>query len=118
MRRPSTYRVYLTKNSEYHVRALVCFGVRDRRTGEWVQTHWALAQKLASAFPDATGHMRTVDLPVVGESLSFVVEGEARQTSAILGVEERIALELGASLGRTPSHAMRRPRGGAARETR
>lgn len=117
MRRPSTYRVYLTKNSEYHVRGLVCLGVRDRRTGEWVEAHWALAQRLASAFPDATGHMRTVELPVVGESLTFMVEGRPRQTSAILAVEERIALELGSSLGRTPSHAMRRPRSAAARET-
>jgi hypothetical protein len=118
MRRPSTYRVYLTKNSEYHVRGLVCFGVRDRRTGQWVDTHWALTKKLASAFPDAEGRMSVVDLPVVGESLTFVVEGVARQTSAILGVEERIALELDASLGRTPSHALRRPRHAGPKETR
>jgi hypothetical protein len=115
MRRASAYRVYLTKNSEYHVRGLVCFGVRDRRSGAWVDAHWALAQKLASAFPDATGHMRTVDLPVVGESLSFVVEGETRQTSAILGVEERAHLEL--SIGRTSSQDLRRPRVSPARET-
>jgi hypothetical protein len=117
MRRPSTYRVYLTKNSEYHVRGLVCFGVRDRRTGGWVDAHWALQQKLASAFPDAEGRMRVVDLPVVGESLTFCVEGQAHKTSAILAVEERIALELD-SLGRTPGHAMRRPRTAGARETR
>jgi hypothetical protein len=116
MRRASAYRVYLTRNSEYHVRGLICFGVRDRRSGAWVDAHWALAQKLASAFPDATGHMRTVDLPVVGESLCFMVEGETRQTSAILGVEERAHLEL--SIGRTPSQDLRRPRTSAARETR
>jgi hypothetical protein len=107
MRRASAYRVYLTKNSEYHVRGLVCFAA-----------HWALAQKLASAFPDATGHMRTVDLPVVGESLCFIVDGEQRSTSAILGVEERAHLELDMSLGRTPSQDLRRPRTSAARETR
>jgi hypothetical protein len=118
MRRASAYRVYLTKNSEYHVRGLVCFGVRDRRSGGWVEAHWALAQKLASAFPDATGHMRTVDLPVVGESLCFIVEGEQRNTSAILGVEERAHLEIDMSLGRTPSQDLRRPRTSAARETR
>ena len=116
MRRASAYRVYLTRNSEYHVRGLVCFGVRDRRSGEWVEAHWALTHKLASAFPDATGHMRTVDLPVVGESLSFLVEGETRQTSAILGVEERAHLEL--SIGRTSSQDLRRPRVAAARETK
>ena len=33
MRRPSSYRVFLTRRSEYHVRGHVCFGVKDRRTG-------------------------------------------------------------------------------------
>lgn len=95
MRRPSAYRVFVTRNSEYHVRGLVCCGVRDRRTGRWVSTHWALNQTLATAFRDATGRMRALATPAVGESLQFVVGEHGVQTSPILSVEEREGLQLG-----------------------
>jgi len=116
MRRPSAYRVYLTRNSEYHVRGLTCFGVRDRRTASFLDDHWALGQRLEGTFADSTGHIRTYSLPVVGESLRFRVQGQLRQTSAILAVEERVGLEVD-PLGRTPAHALMRPRSTAARET-
>jgi hypothetical protein len=116
MRRPSAYRVYLTRNSEYHVRGLTCFGVRDRRSASYVADHWALGQRLDGTFPDASGHIRACELPVVGESLSFRVRGELHRTSAILAVEERASLEIDA-LGRTPLYALSRPRSHAARET-
>lgn len=100
------------------MRGLVCFGVRDRRSGTWVDAHWALRQRLASTFADHTGHICTIDLPVVGESLVFLVEDKPRPTSAILAVEDRAHFELGAgALGRTPSQDLRRPRASAARET-
>lgn len=96
MRRPSAYRVFVTRNSEYHVRGLVCCGVRDRRSGRWVHTHWALNQALATAFRDATGRMRTLATPSVGESLQFVIGDRGLMTSPILCVEEREGIALDA----------------------
>jgi hypothetical protein len=36
------HRIFVTRNSEYHVRRNVCVGVRDRRSGEWLAGHLAL----------------------------------------------------------------------------
>jgi len=94
MRRLSAYRVFLTRNSEYHVRGHVCFGVRDRRNGEWPSRHWALGQHLASAFPDHTGKMCSLGSPVVGEPLWFAAEAGPHCTSVLLAIEEREYCEL------------------------
>ena len=51
MRRPSAYRVFLTRSSEYHVRGRVCLGVKDRRTGAWTLGHPALRGRIASVGP-------------------------------------------------------------------
>jgi hypothetical protein len=94
MRRLSSYRVFLTRQSEYHVRGHVCFGVRDRRSGQWLEAHWALRKHLAQAFPDARGHMCSFTPPAIGEPLWFAVGGGVHHTSPVLAVEEREALEL------------------------
>jgi hypothetical protein len=108
MRRASAYRVFVTRNSEYHVRGLVCCGVRDRRSGRWVRDHWAINHALATAFRDATGRMRTLATPVVGESLQFVVGERGIVTSPILSVEEREGLELGKRGGAIEALRVRR----------
>jgi hypothetical protein len=94
MRRPSAYRVFLTRKSEYHVRSHVCFGVRDRRTGAFRADHWALGRALAGAFADARGALCSLDPPQVNEPLCFMVGGEPHYTSAVLAIEEREQLEL------------------------
>jgi hypothetical protein len=99
MRRPSAYRVFLTKNSEYHIRGHVCFGVRDRRTGRWYARHAALNRPLASSFSDDQGHMMAPKVPLIGEALEFVVEGEHVHSSPVLGVELREAYDVTAKLG-------------------
>jgi hypothetical protein len=38
--------VYVTKNREYHVFDEECVGVRDRRTGRWLDDHRAMRQRL------------------------------------------------------------------------
>lgn len=93
MRRPSAYRVFLTRSSEYHVRGRVCLGVRDRRTGAWTLGHPALRGQLASV--DAQGRLQSVLTPVIGECLWFVGGARPVQTSPVLAVEEREALALG-----------------------
>ena len=94
MRRLSAYRVFLTERNEYHVREYVCCAVRNRRTGRYLEDHWALDRPLADAFADAHGHMCSLSLPLVGEPLAFMVDGELFQTTPVLAVEEREALQL------------------------
>jgi hypothetical protein len=93
MRRPSAYRVFLTRSSEYHVRGRVCLGVRDRRTGAWSLGHPALRGRIASVGPE--GRPQSVGTPVIGECLWFVGGEQPVQTSPVLAVEEREALALG-----------------------
>lgn len=89
MRRPSAYRLFITRNSEYHVRGSVCCAVRDRRTGAWMQSHAAVGRPLADAFADASGRVRSASIPMIGEPLVFVLSSGPVRTSAVLSVEER-----------------------------
>jgi hypothetical protein len=94
MRRPSAYRVFLTRKSEYHVRSHVCFGVRDRRTGSWRPDHWALGCRLAGSITDSRGAMCSLGTPAVSEPLCFLVDEAPHYTSAVISIEEREQLEL------------------------
>ena len=100
MRRLSSYRVFLTRQSEYHVRGHVCFGVRDRRSGQWLGGHWALERRLATAFPDGNGKMCCISGPGIGEPLCFCVDDRLHETSPVLAVEERAHLDLAGGIGR------------------
>ena len=115
MRRLSGYRVFVTLRSEYHVRGHLCFGVRNRRTGQWHPEHWSLGKPLATAFTDGRGRLCSLSLPAIGEPLRFLVNDEVLETSAVLSVEEREAFAMAGPLGgrfaRTP------PPAGDARET-
>ena len=92
MRRLSAYRVFLTRNSEYHVRGHVCIGVRDRRSGHWLAQHPALTRPLAQSVVDVDGRLRSIGLPARGEFLEFDVEGCPLRTSPVLDIEERESL--------------------------
>jgi hypothetical protein len=109
MRRLSAYRVFLTRKSEYHVRGHACFGVRDRRTGGWHGTHWALGCKLAG----------WVGMPEIDERLCFVVGEELHYTSPVISIEEREQLELPRRLRLSPGllRAIARRPPGTIRET-
>ncbi len=43
------HRVYMTRNTEYHVRDNVCVAVRDRKSLDWRPAHIALDTKLEGA---------------------------------------------------------------------
>ena len=94
MRRLSAYRVFLTHQSEYHIRGHICFGVRSRRTGNWFSQHWALSRPLASAYADDHGRLRGLQFPAIGEPLRFKVDGEMLETTPVLGVENREHIQL------------------------
>ena len=85
------HRVFITRNTEYHVRGQTCVGVRDRRSGEWLRGHQALRQRLSGAlrFSIGGGMVPNTGLPQPGESLYFCSEAEGNElvTSAIVGVE-------------------------------
>jgi hypothetical protein len=84
----SHYQVFLTRNSEYHLRRHVCVGVRDRRTGRWFERHPALSHPLAGTVSTA-GELALVQAPVLGEALEFDVNGAPLRTTPILTIEKR-----------------------------
>ena len=88
MQSPSIYRVYFTRNSEYHLQNNVCVAVRDRRTGRWFDEHPALTRPLATAQLLAN-EFTSLHTPNLGESLDFAQEGELLRTSPVLNIEER-----------------------------
>jgi hypothetical protein len=88
MHSPSIYRVYFTRNSEYHLQNNVCVAVRDRRTGRWFDEHPALTRPLATAQLLAN-RFTSLHTPNLGESLDFAQEGELLRTSPVLNIEER-----------------------------
>ena len=117
MRRPSAYRVFLTRRSEYHVRSHECFGVKDRRTGQWHASHWALGMRLAGAIPDQRGKICSLGVPVLGEALCFLVDGEPNYTSPVMAIEEREHLDLHDRISPLLRAELARKPGGTSRET-
>lgn len=89
------HRVFVTRNSEYHVRRNICVGVRDRRTGQWLSSHLALRSTVSGGlkFHDNGAISASEGLPTVGESLFFIAAGRDLITSPVLNVE-RPALDV------------------------
>lgn len=86
------HRVYVTRNTEYHVRRRLCVGVRDRRTGEWMNGHMALKSEVSGGlkFHTSGAITPTEDLPTVGESLFFSASGRDLVTSPVVNVDRPI----------------------------
>lgn len=87
------HKVFVTRNSEYHVRREVCVGVRDRETGAWLRQHFAVARPVIGSIRFfESGAMRAAPgLPDVGESMYFEDLGRDLVTSAVLSVERPAA---------------------------
>lgn len=83
------HRVFVTRNTEYHVRRDVCVAVKDRRSGEWLRAHLALRQRVQGGikFTRHGGIAANLEGANVGESLFFSAEGRDLVTSPILAVE-------------------------------
>jgi len=83
------HRVFVTRNTEYHVRKDRCVAVRDRRTGDWVQGHLALASQVSGGlqFHDSGGITPNEGNPNVGESLFFCSAGRDLVTSAVIAIK-------------------------------
>lgn len=83
------HRIFVTRNTEYHVRKDMCIGVRDRRSGEWLRAHLALRSRIAGAlrFSPSGGVLPNAGPPSIGESLCFHAAGRDLITSTIIAVE-------------------------------
>jgi hypothetical protein len=83
------HKVFVTRNTEYHVRRGLCVAVRDRRSGEWLRAHLALRNRVHGGirFSRNGGILPNPGLPEVGESLFFHSSGRDLVTSPVLSVE-------------------------------
>lgn len=81
-------RVFVTKNTEYHLQSDRCVAVRDRRSGKWLPSHLAIGRRLSGGVhfqPNGTA-VPVVDQPSLGEALYFADDGRELITSAICGL--------------------------------
>lgn len=83
------HRVFVTRNTEYHVRQSTCVAVRDRESGQWLGKHFALKQAVAGSirFFESGGLAAAPGLPQIGESMYFEKGGRDLVTSSIVSVE-------------------------------
>jgi hypothetical protein len=93
-------RVFVTKNTEYHLQADRCVAVRDRRSGRWLPSHLAIGRRLSGGvhFHSNGTAVPVVDRPNLGQALYFADDGRELITSAVCGLE-RPTRELVASYG-------------------
>ncbi len=83
------HRVFVTRNTEYHVRKDTCVGVRNRENGEWLRRHFALNLPVAGAirFFESGAMTANPGLPQIGESIYFETLGHDLVTSSVVSVE-------------------------------
>jgi len=83
------HRVYVTRNTEYHFKDGFCVAVRDRRTGEFLESHLALRRRVHGGirFYLNGGIQPNLGEPQPGEALYFESGGHDLVTSPLLSVE-------------------------------
>ncbi|HXX70418.1 MAG TPA: hypothetical protein VEK07_24770 [Polyangiaceae bacterium] len=91
------HRVYITRNTEYHVRDSCCVAVRDRRTGEFLQGHLAVHRRVEGGlrFFDNGAIAPNPGEPRVGESIYFAGDGRELVTSPLEATERPSAATVG-----------------------
>ncbi len=83
------HRVFVTHNTEYHVRRNTCVAIRDRESGQWKVQHLALQQTISGTISfQPNGSLKvSPGLPRVGESMLFEVGQQDLVTSTVVSVE-------------------------------
>lgn len=91
------HKVYVTRNTEYHVRRNHCVAVRDRRSGSWVQGHLAVSSRVSGGlkFFDNGSVCPNDGDPSIGESVFFSADGRDLVTSPVVAVERPQAVVVG-----------------------
>ena len=92
------HKVFVTRNTEYHVRQRTCVGVLDRISGTWIRNHFAVDRAVAGSirFYDRGGMSASPALPRVGDSLYFEADGRDLLTSSVVSVERPSRAQVGA----------------------
>jgi hypothetical protein len=90
------HRVFVTQNTEYHVRQDTCVGVRNRRSGEWDNEHYAINLPVAGAIRFFESGAMTANrvMPQIGESMYFDAQGRDLVTSPVVSVERPRPVDL------------------------
>ena len=83
------HTMYVTRNTEYHLRDGICIAVRDRRSGRWLPSHSALRRTLSGAVRyDPSGYAApSPSAPDVGDALYFGGGGRDLVTTVLSSVE-------------------------------
>jgi hypothetical protein len=82
------HKVFVTRNTEYHVRRNLCVAVRDRRTGQWLHGHMAIKSRVSGGLRFTRhGVSASQGLPNVGESLFFCASGRDLVTSPVEAID-------------------------------
>jgi hypothetical protein len=81
--------VFVTRNTEYHLRRATCVAVRDRHSGAWVADHFAQGRPVAGALRVSEGGAISASpgLPRVGESMYFETFNRDLVTGSVIAVE-------------------------------
>jgi hypothetical protein len=82
--------MFVTKNTEYHLRANLCVAVRDRHSNVWLEGHLAVGRKLTGAVRLLGGGHDAVpgeSEPSVGDALYFSDSQRQLVTSALCAVD-------------------------------
>jgi len=81
------HRIYVTRNTEYHVRDGFCVAVRDRRSGEFLRGHMARGRRVQGGLRFVPGAIVPhVGEPEMGDCLYFSADGRDLVTSSLLEV--------------------------------
>jgi hypothetical protein len=82
------HKVFVTRNTEYHVRRNLCVGVRDRRTGDWLHGHIALKSRISGGIRySESGVSANEGKPSIGESLFITAGTRDLVTSPVVAIE-------------------------------
>lgn len=85
------HRMFVTKNTEYHLRANLCVAVRDRHSNVWLEGHLAVGRRLTGAVRvPVAGHSAVPgDVePNIGDALYFS-DGERQLVTSVLCAVDR-----------------------------
>ena len=79
------HKVFITRNTEYHVRSGIVVGVRPRGSRDWMRCHKALAMRVEGHVePEAM--VPHTGLPKPGQRLFLATEDNDVVTSAIVAI--------------------------------
>jgi len=80
------HKVFVTQNTEYHLRDRTCVGVRDLWTGHWRVDHPAVGKRLFGALRPGSEGLEALDHPQVESMLWFENGNNDILTSRLTGI--------------------------------